>query len=86
MTSSSVQAYITLWAIDRSSCLLSIVTETLQSTSRKTLPAAIPDMIFGKKSFNPDTDVPDLKGKVFLVTGGMCSVHYRQLGCMDTNF
>ena len=26
---------------------------------------------FGSKSFNADTDIPDLSGKVILVTGGM---------------
>ena len=25
---------------------------------------------FGDKSFNADTDIPDLSGKVILVTGG----------------
>jgi hypothetical protein len=29
------------------------------------------DMLFGsKKTFNPDTDIPSLAGKVILVTGG----------------
>jgi hypothetical protein len=26
--------------------------------------------MFGGKSFNPETDIPDLSGKVILVTGG----------------
>ena len=31
---------------------------------------------FGGKSFNADIDIPDLSGKVILVTGGM----YKKLG------
>jgi len=28
--------------------------------------------IFASKNFNPDRDIPDLTGKVILVTGGKC--------------
>jgi hypothetical protein len=35
------------------------------------LPHLNPFKMFGAKSFNPETDIPDLSGKIILVTGGM---------------
>lgn len=35
------------------------------------LPHLNPLNMFGGKSFNPATDIPNLNGKVILVTGGM---------------
>jgi hypothetical protein len=30
--------------------------------------------LFGGKSFEPDTDIPDLSGKVIIVTGGKYNI------------
>lgn len=35
------------------------------------LPYNIQEMFGAKVTFNPDTDIPDLTGKVAIVTGGM---------------
>lgn len=34
-------------------------------------------LVFGKPTFNPDTDIPDLTGKVALVTGGNTGLGYQ---------
>ena len=44
---------------------------SISSPSRNSPEGPITMFGFGGKSFNADTDIPDLSGKVILVTGGM---------------
>lgn len=46
------------------------------------LPHLDPYNMFGGKSFNPATDIPDLRGKVILVTGGWAVFIH---GCLCTH-
>jgi len=45
------------------------------------LPHLNPCNMFWGKSFNPATDIPDLRGKVILVTGGQAAFF---CGCIST--
>ena len=42
--------------------------------------------IFASKNFNPDRDIPDLTGKVILVTGGKCVARqFHRVPVIDLN-
>lgn len=43
------------------------------------LPSLVQELLVRGSSFNPETDIPDLKGKVVAITGGMSSLHHLSL-------
>lgn len=50
-------------------CLLSSILRPVEYLT-SVLPHFISRAMFSSKSFNPEKDIPDLSGKVILVTGG----------------
>ncbi|KAI2635620.1 hypothetical protein GGS26DRAFT_604566 [Hypomontagnella submonticulosa] len=64
-----------------------VVRLTATSESDPTQYNHISEIMFGSNKFDPNTDIPDLSGKVFVVTGGSAgigygiSAHILQHGC-----